>query len=268
MHAYERIAQTLAAEIDQGVWRPGELLPTLAELEKRFNASRITVRGAIDHLAKQGLVFTGWAASRRGTIVRHRGRTPIVANLAIRPNRPESSSDAFIEAAERTGRKPSKRFERKIEVPPPGIADRLGVDRDTPVVVRVLTQLLDEEPWSIETGYYPLDLAREVGLDNPADIPGGTVRALAQAGYQEIAHVDEVTDEPADADEAYHLAIPIGSPLLVVVRVAATAERVTRVMRYLRLGGRTRLLWEQGAQEGLDVIAAVGRQVRENEVTA
>lgn len=265
MHAYERIAQTLAAEIDNSTWPEGGLLPTLPELEKRFDASRITVRGAIDHLAKQGLVYTGWAQGRRGTIVRHRGRTEIVANLAIRPGRPNNTqADAFTEAAERAGRKPSKRFERKIEVPPAGIADRLGINRSEPAVVRILTQLLDEEPWSIETGYYPMDLAREVGLDTPKDIKGGTIRALEAAGYKETAHVDEVTDESADADEAFHLAIPVGSPLLVVVRTAATDKRVTRVMRYLRLGGRTRLLWEQGGREGLDVIAAT-RRVRETE---
>lgn len=260
MHAYERIAQTLAREIDDGTWSPGTPLPTLPELEERFGASRITVRGAIDQLAKRGLVYTGWVDGRRGTIVRYRGRTPIVANLALRPDRPRSANtDAFTEAAERAGRTPSKRFERRIEIPPEAIADRLGISRDEPVVVRILTQLLDEEPWSIEAGYYPLDLAREVGLDSPDDIPGGTIRKLAEAGHVEIAHVDEVTDESADADEAFHLAIPVGSPLLVQIRTAATADRITRVMRYLRLGGRTRLIWEQGEQAGLDLIAAKRR---------
>ncbi|QYN17632.1 GntR family transcriptional regulator [Amycolatopsis sp. DSM 110486] len=257
MHTYELIAQTLATEIDNGTWPAGSLLPTLAELEKRFSASRITVRGALEQLDKRGYVYTGRAEGRRGTVVRHRGRTSIVANLAIRPDRPNSdTSDAFIEAAELAGRTPSKRFERRIEIPPKAIADRLGIAPDEPVVARTLTQLLDEEPWSIEVGHYPMDLAREVGLDVETDIKGGTARALEAAGYKEIAHFDEVTDETADADEAYRLAVPIGSPLLVVVRTAATADRVTRVMRYLRLGGRTRLIWEQGAREGLDVIAA------------
>lgn len=253
VHAYERIAQTLRAEIEDGTWPAGEPLPQLKLLEERFQSSRITVRGALELLMDEGLVYTGWAKGKRGTIVRRTERTDIAATTALRPRKP-NGGDAFTEAAERAGRRPAKRFALRYEVPPTDIADRLGIDRADSVVVRSLYQLLDDEPWSLEISWYPRDLAEEVGLDVPEDLPHGTSRALADAGHQEIAHIDEITDDKADPETSHELAIPIGSPVLIQTRIAATAERVTRVTRYVRHGRRTRVIWELGEEAGLDVI--------------
>ncbi|RSD26440.1 GntR family transcriptional regulator [Amycolatopsis eburnea] len=263
MHTYERIAQVLAAEIDDGTWQPGELLPRIPELEKRFNASRITVRQGIEQLANRGYVYTGYTQGRRGTIVRQRGRTDIYANMAIRADRRASGEDAFTEIAHRAGRNPKKVFERRVEIPPADIAARLGGDPTQPVIVREIRQMLNDEPWSIETSYYPRDLAEEVGLDVEHDLPQGTIRALKTAGHEEIAHLDEVFDDTADADEAQVLAIPVGSPLIVQIRTAATKKRITRVTKYLRLGQRNRLLWEQGDRSALDIIESTRKDTKE-----
>lgn len=257
--AYSDIARQLAAEIHDETFPAGTALPTIPELQERFGVSRITVRGALAELAKQGLVYTGYMSGRRGTFVRATGRTDHYATDALKPGRKRSSYDAFSESAERAGRKPSKRFSMRIEAPPREVADRLGVDSDELVVVRSLHQLLDDEPWSTETSYYPRDLAAEAGLDTPHDIPQGTIRALADAGFKEISHVDEITDAVASEDDAHDLGVPLGYPLLVQLRTGATGERITRVSRYVRLGQHTRILWELGREAGLEVI----RQVRD-----
>ncbi|MGH3755495.1 MAG: hypothetical protein ACRDRP_22935 [Pseudonocardiaceae bacterium] len=92
------------------------------------------------------------------------------------------------------------------------------------------------------------------------------MRRLREAGFAEIAFVDEVTDENAGPDDAADLAIPIGSSLLVQTRTGATAQRVTRVTKTVRVGGRNRLVWEMGDPNGLDVIRAA-RQVAPREET-
>jgi GntR family transcriptional regulator len=43
---YARIEETIATEIAQGEYRPGDQLPTEDELLQRFQVSRITVRRA------------------------------------------------------------------------------------------------------------------------------------------------------------------------------------------------------------------------------
>lgn len=259
MPAYTRIAAQLAAEIEDGTWEPGSALPTIPELIDRFDVSRITVRGAIDALAKQGLVYTGWAGGRRGTLVRSTGRTDHFVTDGMKETRERSDYDAFSENAQRAGRDPSKRFEMRIESPPSDVAERLGSGEDELVVVRTTHELLDGEPWALATSYYPRDLAEEVGLDTPRDIPQGTIRALSDAGHREVACVDEVTDETATTALAQELAVPAGFPLLVQTRTAATTERVTGVHKYYRLGKRNRLIWEIGDAAGIEAIRRTRR---------
>lgn len=253
-HAYEAIAATLRTEILDNTRLAGTALPTIPDLMERFGVSRITVRGALDQLASEGLVYTGYLEGRRGTIVRSRGRVDHYPTDAIRPDRPNSGRDSFEESVIRAGRKPSKKFVMQISTPPTDIASRLGAKPDELVVQRTLYQYIDDEPWSRERSYFPLDLAKETGIDTPNDIPQGTLRRLREAGYAEISYVDEVTDERASPEEAADLAIPTGSALQVQTRTGATADRITRVTRTVRLGGRTRLLWEIGEKTGLEVI--------------
>jgi GntR family transcriptional regulator len=256
VHGYERVAMELAEEIESGDWPVGTLLPTIPELEDRFGVSRVTVRGGIEELARRGLVHTGYTGGRRGTIVRSLGRVSHYAADEHRRGITRSRQDFFSEIAPRVGKKPSKQFEMRLAAPPSDIAERLGVAEDELVVVRITRQLLDAEPWSREISYYPRDLAEEVGLDVPRDIPEGTVRALVEAGHAETAWVDDVVDGYASPEDALDLAVPIGSPLLIHTRTAATDKRITRVTRYTRLGGRVQLIWENGTDEGLHLILA------------
>jgi GntR family transcriptional regulator len=256
VHGYERVAMELADEIESGDWPAGSLLPTIPELEERFGASRVTVRGGIDDLARRGLVYTGYTGGRRGTIVRGLGRISHYAADEHRRGTTSDRHDFFSEIARRAGKKPSKHFEMRFAVPPADVAERLGTGEDELVVVRITRQLLDAEPWSRETSYYPRDLAEEVGLDVPQDITQGTVRALAEAGHVETAWVDDVVDAHASSDDARDLAVPTGSPLLIQTRTASTDQRITRVTRYTRLGGRVQLIWENGTDEGLQIILA------------
>src|SRR6201986_665186 len=53
---YARVEETIAAEIAQGEYRPGDQLPAEDELLERFQVSRITVRRAIQNLVRRGLL--------------------------------------------------------------------------------------------------------------------------------------------------------------------------------------------------------------------
>lgn len=58
---WKSIANTLLAEIGDGLYRPGDKLPTEADLAARFDVNRHTVRHALGHLAEGGIVH-----ARRG----------------------------------------------------------------------------------------------------------------------------------------------------------------------------------------------------------
>jgi GntR family transcriptional regulator len=254
MQAYRRVAEAIAEGIKDGTWPPGSQLPPIPDLCERFGVSRITVRTGLEELSRRGLVYTGWVDGRRGTYVRSVGRIENYVTDALRSLDNPPAMDAFEANADRIGRRPGKRFEMRMERAPREISERLGVDPDALVVVRMLWQLLDDEPWSRETGYYPRDLAEAVGLDTPEDLPRGTIRVLADAGYEETSWRDEVTFQTASPQDAHDLGVAIGAPLLVHTRTSATAERVTRVNRYVRIAERNSLIWDIGDRSGLDVI--------------
>lgn len=65
--AYLQLANILRRQIADGVFRPGDQLPSEAQLVKRYGISPMTVRRSINLLADQGVVST---AQGRGTFVK------------------------------------------------------------------------------------------------------------------------------------------------------------------------------------------------------
>ena len=55
---YEQLRSELRDRIERGVYRPGDLFPSEAELMAEHSLSRITVRRAIAELQREGLVTT------------------------------------------------------------------------------------------------------------------------------------------------------------------------------------------------------------------
>lgn len=64
--AYLQLANILRKQISEGVFRPGDQLPSESQLCRRYAISPMTVRRAINLLADQGVVHT---AQGRGTFV-------------------------------------------------------------------------------------------------------------------------------------------------------------------------------------------------------
>ena len=63
---YYQLQEILKEEIERGTWRPGELLPSEAELEHRFGVSRTVIRQALGVLEADGQIFR--AKGRRSTV--------------------------------------------------------------------------------------------------------------------------------------------------------------------------------------------------------
>lgn len=254
MHAYERIVTILAGEIEAGEWAQGEMLPTMKDLGQRFDVSQITIRTALEQLTQRGLVYTGYSSTegRRGAIIRARGRESVV--ITDDWSNRQTDRDGFAHFAEELGKKPGATFEMRFALPPQDVARHLRLESDELAVIRISRQTLDGEPWSLEVSWYPRGLAEECKLDVPQDIPGGTLRRLADCGYTETGWVDKVTDERADAETAQALSVEVGAAVLVHQRTAASGTTLTRVTRYIKLGGRACLLWRLGSPESLAVL--------------
>ncbi|MGV3619152.1 MAG: GntR family transcriptional regulator [Fimbriimonas sp.] len=72
---HEAVAQALKDGIAQGLWKPGEKIPSEHELASRFGVAYMTARQAVSSLEREGLLER---IARKGTFV----ATPIPANPA------------------------------------------------------------------------------------------------------------------------------------------------------------------------------------------
>ncbi|MBE3577594.1 MAG: GntR family transcriptional regulator [Limnochordales bacterium] len=93
---YLRISNTLRRQIASGDFRPGDLLPSEAQLMAEFRVSRHTVRAALAHLERDGLITR---VKGRGSVVNF---VPPLANepQSARAARKGSDTIAFCAAEE------------------------------------------------------------------------------------------------------------------------------------------------------------------------
>lgn len=86
-------------------------------------------------------------------------------------------------------------------------------------------------PWVDQASYYPYDVAKTCGLDTPHDIAGGTIRRMAQHGFEQDRLEHEISSRPADEDERRRFDLAPGVSVLIYHRVAqakGTNIRYTR----------------------------------------
>lgn len=54
---YIQLKNYITNQMNQGIWKPGDKLPSENELAEQFNVSRITVKNAMADIVKQGLIY-------------------------------------------------------------------------------------------------------------------------------------------------------------------------------------------------------------------
>lgn len=236
---YREIADELHAAITRGrtisvrggekvTLQSGAKLPTEPELAELYEVGRSTVRAALAQLAAEGLIET---RGRNGTFVRllqplHR---PLLAQWQTRSGDGDTWS-AWVTA---TGRTPSHDFDFRIVPASKSVAEALHMETDALVVVREQLRYIDDVPWSQATAYYPYDIARESGVDDPHDIPEGAARRMAQHGYTDQTLTFRLGSRPATPEEATTFDLPSGVNMLVLDRVMWSTERPIRLIREL-----------------------------------
>jgi GntR family transcriptional regulator len=199
---YRRIEQALRTRIAS--MRPGDALPSDAELCTEFGVSRMTARNAMKLLADEGLVH------------RLPGRGSFVA--APPAHRRADRLLTFSREMERRGRVPSSDLlERDIRTATDQEAAALHLDMRARVVVVRRLRRADGEPIALETAVLDGRLGPVVLT---ADLVRGSLHeALAAAGYVLRRGSATIGAEAATADDAALLGIRQGSPMLVERRV-------------------------------------------------
>jgi GntR family transcriptional regulator len=138
---YRQIKRDLVRRIEQGELRPGEALPSEAELGERYGVSRPTLRQATQDLIRDGL------------LVVRRGVGTFVAQPRVRQQL--GSVLGFTDKMASQGRKASTRvLERSLHratESDAGVASELQLKADVTVLRVVRLRLADEIPVMVET---------------------------------------------------------------------------------------------------------------------
>ncbi|MBA2608343.1 MAG: GntR family transcriptional regulator [Actinobacteria bacterium] len=201
---YKEIAGDVQRRVEAGEFAAGRLLPSEAELARAYDASRVTIRKALEELRHDGLVDArqgfGWFVAadpvrqtlgRLGTIEAQLEATGAVAERRI-------LDFGFVKAPRRV---------------------RLHLGDDQVLRVRRIN-LADNEPFARVTVWVPERFGRVLSRDAVSAQPFYELLPVALGGATQT-----IGAAAASAEDAELLAIPVGSPVLRCERVTHDTER-------------------------------------------
>jgi GntR family transcriptional regulator len=222
---YRQIADHLRTAIEVRELPPGAQLPSESSLVSQYGVSRVTARRALSVLVTDGLVT---AEHGRGWFVR---RQPPVRRLSSDrfARRPEGKA-AFTVDMEANDRAFSVDVIYVGKGPAtPEAASRLSVEPSAEVAIRRRRYVVDGQPTEYATSYIPLDIADGTPILEANPGPGGIYARMEDKGFQFETYQEDITARMPTAEEASILSLPIGSPVLHLVRTAFASGRPVEV---------------------------------------
>ena len=206
---YQQIKALMTRDLQAGVWRPGEAIPSETELAARFKVSQGTVRKAIDELATDNL------------LVRRQGKGTFVATHAEQTTRYRFLR---LAADDGSGRELQRRLLecRRVRASL-DVARALELKSGDPVVFVRRMLLSERKPVVLDDIWLPGRLFKELTAERLASYEG-PMYALFEAafGVQMIRAEEKIRAVAANAASAALLEVPVGSPLLSVERRSLT----------------------------------------------
>lgn len=250
MAGYREIADALREAIEHGEYRPGDVLPTLEEIQSQWGVGKETARRAIAVLRTEGLVVP---IRRRGTVVRD--RQPV--RLPLERHRDVATTPGALgpweSACAAQGLPGSTEVKEVQQTPAKGlVAILLEVPTGTLAVRRLQHMLIDAQVTQIQETWLLLSLAGGTPLAQDQKLIGGIYRALVSIGYPPANVTETVTSRMPTREEAQVLQLDLGSPVLAIDRITRSQDgTVLALSRAVAVGDRVQLVYNQA----LDVAA-------------
>jgi GntR family transcriptional regulator len=205
---YQQIKGLIMRELQQGVWKPGESIPSELDLAARFKVSQGTVRKAIDELAADNL------------LVRRQGKGTFVATHSE-----EQIQYRFLRLTPDDG-VPLGLARRLLDCrrlrAPADVARALDI-KSGDGVVQLRRVLSGDRPVVFDEIWLPGTLFKGLTSERLADYKGPMYGMFeAEFGVRMIRAEEKIRALAADAASAEVLAVPLHTPLLSVERLSFT----------------------------------------------
>jgi GntR family phosphonate transport system transcriptional regulator len=213
---YIQIANELRHNINEGIYKAGDKLPTEEQLSVRFSVNRHTLRRAISLLKSEGLLRVD------------QGRGTFVANALIRY--PIGKRVRYNEALKAQGHEASFKLLRSLEIPAEtAVAEALGLEVGTIVGLMERLGLADAQPISVATSYFPLSLFPDILIQCQK---ASSISKMFREFYNcdHIRRVTRISARMVKRQDARYLELPLNHPILLAESI--NVDQHGRVIEY------------------------------------
>lgn len=210
MPLYQQIYDEIKHAIDNGIYAPGDKIPTETELSTKYAVSRITVRRAIEDL------------SAAGFLVKRRGLGTFVCEPRMRRKLLQGGlPQSFSEICRKSGRVPgAKLINREIVVARQDEREFFGLDEGDLVLHVQRLRTADEQPIFEENMCLPYAENKELAT---CDLQGNSLYELLDDLYgRKPVQNQKVLVEAvgASSERAGRLQVAVSEPLLFITTYA------------------------------------------------
>ncbi len=201
---YVQLFQRLTDAVAQGLLPPGSTLPPEREIAQLTALSRVTVRRAVQLLARDGL------------IVQKQGSGSFVADAPAKLEQSMSRLTSFTEDMARRGLTTTTRWlGRGIHAPSPDEVIALGLRQEDQVARLARLRMADRRPLAIERAALPLSL-----LPDPGGVTTSLYAVLAAHGHLPVRALQKISAINLGPDDAALLEVAPGEAGLRIERIS------------------------------------------------
>ena len=206
---YYQLREKIAKKIANYDWKPGEKIPSEAELCKMYYVSRITVRRAVEDLV------------RSGKLVKSQGRGTFVANASM--DHKLSKFYSFSEELKQRGIKERVQV-LSFEVYPATeqISEKLSLRKNSKVIMLKRLRMADEMPYTVEISYIPYSLCRDLTAEGI--IENGLYNSMRSLGVFPERIVEKIKATALNKSDAGFLNQKANSPAIQQERLTYNAS--------------------------------------------
>ena len=207
---YQQIRDLILLSLQQGEWKPAEVIPSEMELAARFGVSQGTVRKAIDELAAGHLLVR---RQGRGTFVATHAEQQVQYRfLRLMPDQADAEQPAQREIVE------CKRARATADV-----ARALALKTGESIIQARRVLSFGGIPTIVEDLWLPGEPFRGLTAHRLSAYPGSLYAFFeSEFGVRMVRADEKIRAVLPDVQQAALLQIPVSTPLLSVERIAFT----------------------------------------------
>ena len=213
---YLQLKRWIEDAVARGIIRPGDALPSERDLALKVDVSRVTVRKAVQHLVREGV------------LVQRHGSGTFVAPQNHRVEQSLSQLTSFAEDMARRGMAVrSVWLDRGLYHPSPEDTVVLGLSPSDQVARVARLRISGETPLAIERAALSADI-----LPDPDAVGTSLYAHLDKSGNRPVRAIQRIRAVSVGADDARLLDVPEGAAVLSIERTSYLASG--RVIEFTR----------------------------------